>query len=331
MTPTFPIPEARALALQAMAAHGFAADTARSTVEALILADRDGIASHGLARLPFYLRQAARGKVVAGAVPQVAVQGAVVRVDAGHGLAFPAIAAGLSAARPVARALGLAAVGVSRSHHFGVAGHPVEAAARDGLVALAFANAPAAMPPAGGTRALFGTDPIAFACPVAEGEPLVIDLSLSRVARGKVMLAAREGRPIPEGWALDPEGRPTTDAEAAMAGAMLPMGGTKGALLAMMVELLAAGLTGAQFAHQASSLFDAEGAPPGLGHLVLLFDPDAFAPGFAARAGALAQAVLAQPGTRLPGAGRQGARAANTDTIPLAGAVLAELRALANP
>ncbi|HMO07992.1 MAG TPA: Ldh family oxidoreductase [Paracoccaceae bacterium] len=330
MNATLPIPEARALAMAAMAAHGFAADSAEATVEALILADRDGIPSHGLARLPFYLRQAASGKVLAKAAPGVEVKGAVVRVDAGHGLAFPAVLAGMQAARPVAAALGLAAVGITRSHHFGVAGHPVERAARDGLVALAFSNTPAALPPWGGSRALMGTNPIAFACPVSGADPLVIDLSLSKVARGKVMLAAKEGRAIPEGWALDMDGQPTTDAQAALRGAMLPMGDAKGAALAQMVELLAAGLTGAAFGQTASSFFEDEGPPPGIGHLILLIDPEAFAPGFADRAADLARAVLAQPGTRLPGAVRMAARLGNSDTIPLAPAVLAELRALAN-
>jgi (2R)-3-sulfolactate dehydrogenase (NADP+) len=331
MSAGVPILKARALAMAAMARQGFGPDSAGTTVDALILADRDGIPSHGLSRLPFYLRQASTGKVNAGGLPEVTRRGAVVRVDAGFGLAFPAIAAGLAAGQGVARDLGLAAVGIARSHHFGVAGHPVEQAARGGLVALALSNTPAAIPPHGGARALFGTNPIAFACPVAGAEPLVIDLSLSKVARGKVMLAAREGRAIPEGWALDAQGQPTTDAQAALQGAMLPMGDAKGAALAMMVELLAAGLTGANFGHQASSFFDDSGPAPGIGHLILLINPNAFAPGFAARAAMLAQAILAQPGTRLPGASRAQARATHTTHIPLAPSVLTELQALANP
>lgn len=331
MSNSLPIPVAQALAEAAMARHGFAPEVAAPTVAALILADRDGIPSHGLSRLPFYLRQAATGKVNARAQPEVTRSGAVIRVDARHGLAFPAIVAGLAAAQPVARAQGLAAVGIARSHHFGVAGHPVEQAAQAGLVALALSNTPAAIAPHGGTRALFGTNPIAFACPVAGDGPLVIDLSLSKVARGKVMLAAREGRAIPEGWALDAQGRPTTDAQAALHGAMLPMGDAKGAALALMVELLAAGLTGASFGHEASSFFDDAGPAPGIGHLIVLIEPDAFAPGFATRAAALAQAILTQPGTRLPGSARAQARAVNATHIPLAPSVVAELQALANP
>jgi (2R)-3-sulfolactate dehydrogenase (NADP+) len=213
---TMTVAEAEALALRALRAAGFAEDVARPAAVALVLAERDGLASHGLTRLGFYLAQARAGKVRADAVPQVETDGAVVRVDAGHGLAFAAIERGLDAGIDVARRLGLAAVAIGRSHHFGVAGHPVERLAREGLIGLAFSNAPAAMAPWGGKRPLYGTNPIAFGAPRAGGEPLVIDLSLSKVARGKVMLAQKRGEPIPEGWALDTEGRPTTDAQAAM-------------------------------------------------------------------------------------------------------------------
>lgn len=258
-------------------------------------------------------------------------RGAVVQVDAGFGLAFPAIVAGLAAGEGVARAQGVAAVAIRRSHHFGVAGHPVERAARSGLVALALSNTPAAIPPHGGTRALLGTNPIAFACPVAGAGPRVIDLSLSKVARGKVMLAAREGRSVPDDWALDASGQPTTDAQAALAGAMLPMGDAKGAALVLMVEILAAGMTGANFGHGSSSFFKDAGPAPGIGHLIVLFDPDAFAPGFASRAGALAHSILAQPGTLLPGLARAQAMSTHSTHIPPAPSVVTELQALANP
>ena len=116
------------------------------------------------------------------------------------------------------------------------------------MIAMMFANAPAAMAPWGGTRALFGTDPVAFACPLPDAAPIVVDLSLSKVARGHILTAIQKGEPIPEGWALDVDGKPTTDAKAALAGTMVPLGDAKGTALALMVELLAAGLTGANFA-----------------------------------------------------------------------------------
>lgn len=320
------VAEAEALALRAMRAAGFADEVAQPAAVALVLAERDGLASHGLARLGFYLAQARAGKVHADAVPQVETEGAVVRVDAGYGLAFAAIERGLDAGIEVARRLGLAAVAIGRSHHFGVAGHPVERLAREGLIGLAFSNAPAAMAPWGGKRPLYGTNPIAFGAPRQGGEPLVIDLSLSKVARGKVMIAHKRGEPIPEGWALDVEGRPTTDAAAAMAGTMIPAGDAKGAALALMVELLCAGLTGANFAWESSSFFDAEGPPPGIGHLILILDPARFGGHFAARAEAMFAAIEAEEGARLPGARRFAGRA---ETVTLPGALVAELEALA--
>jgi len=325
------VAEATNLAEAALTAHGVPADLAPLAARALVLADRDGLASHGLQRLPFYMAQARAGKVVAAARPQVVRDGAVVRVDAGFGLSFAAVALGIEAAQPVARELGLAAISIGRSHHFGVAGQPVEDLARAGLIALAFSNSPAAMAPWGGARPLYGTNPIAFAVPRAGTDPLVIDLSLSHVARGKVMVAQKQGKPIPEGWALDPLGQPTTDPDAAMAGTMVPAGGAKGAALALMVELLAAGLSGANYAWQASSLFDDKGPPPNLGHLILVLDPARFAPGFAERAEAILTTVAAEEGARLPGARRFAVRAAHAETISLPAALIDELRALGTP
>ena len=137
----------------------------------------------------------------------------------------------------------------------------------------------------------------------------MIDLSLSKVARGNVMTAKQRGEKIPEGWALDEMGQPTTDPDAALRGTMLPMGDAKGIALALMVELLAAGLTGANFAAEASSYLDAEGPPSGTGQLILAFDPAAFGGDAPTRFGLLAQAIEAQPGARLPGMRRlEGAR-----------------------
>jgi len=324
-TRTLTVAEAEALAAAALVSHGVPDDLAPHTARALVLAECDGLSSHGLARLPFYLAQARSGKIVAAARPAVVRDGAVVRVDGANGLAFPAIALGCAAARDVARELGVAAVSIGRSHHFGVAGQPVEDLARDGFVALALSNSPAAMAPWGGSQPLYGTNPIAFAVPRAGGDPMVIDLSLSHVARGKVMIAQKRGEAIPEGWALDAEGRPTTDPTAAMGGTMVPAGGAKGAALALMVELLSVALSGANYAYEASSMFDAEGPPPGLGHFLLVIDPARFHPGFAERTATLLEAIIAQPGARLPGDRRYGVRARNSETLTLPAALVAEL------
>ena len=145
------------------------------------------------------------------------------------------------------------------------------------MVGLAFGNSPAAMPAWGGKRALFGTNPIAAIFPRRNATPLCIDLSLSEVARGKVMIAAQQGKPIPLGWALDRDGQPTTDAKAALDGLMLPAGGVKGAMLALIVELLCVALTGANFGYEADSFFVDEGNQPRLGQAFLVIDPAALA------------------------------------------------------
>ncbi|HEX2082251.1 MAG TPA: Ldh family oxidoreductase, partial [Xanthomonadaceae bacterium] len=220
---------------------------ARTVARALGAAEADGLKGHGLSRLPSYAAQAKIGKVDGFAVPALAQpRPGLLGVDAAHGFAYPALELVVNALPPVVRANGIAAAAIRRSHHCGAAGHPVERLADAGLVALMFANTPAAIAPWGGSTPLLGTNPIAFACPLPGRAPVVIDLSLSKVARGNILAAKQRGERIPEGWALDAEGRPTTDPEAALKGAMLPLGDAKGAALALMIELLAAGLTGAQ-------------------------------------------------------------------------------------
>jgi (2R)-3-sulfolactate dehydrogenase (NADP+) len=201
------------------------------------------------------------------------------------------------------------------------------------MVGLAFGNSPSAMPAAGGKRALFGTNPIAAVFPRGDGDPLTIDLSLSEVARGKIMVAAKAGNPIPEGWALDRHGNPTTDAKAALEGSMLPMGGTKGAMLALVVELLVTALTGAALGFEASSFFVAEGNRPRIGQAFLVIDPGALAGDdvYLERVETLIAAMLEDAGVRLPGA-RRTARAAkaHADGVEIPQALADQLRALAS-
>lgn len=280
------------------------ASNADSVARALVAADIDGLSSHGVSRLPSYADQATSGKVDGQARPQVdVVTPALVKVDARCGFAFPAIEAGMSAALGSLPESGVVALTVGNSHHFGVAGSHVERAAEQGAVALAFGNSPAAMAPWGGSRGVFGTNPIAFATPRQDAAPLVADLSLSKVARGKVMVAKNRGEAIPGDWALDADGRPTTNpADVLAGGTMLPMGDAKGAVLALVVEILAAALTGSSFGFEASSFFAAEGDPPRVGQFFLFFDPERMAgAGYGARLETLLTAISDQAGTRLPG------------------------------
>ena len=324
---THPPQELRALGAAVLKQAGATPEVADCVAAALVAAELDGIASHGLSRLPFYADQVKSGKVDGKAVPEVACPAsALVRVDAKSGFAFPAIEAGLEAADNVVGATGIVAVAIGNSHHCGVAGHHVERLAAKQLVGILFANTPAAIAPWGGKRPLYGTNPIAFACPRRGQSPLVIDLSMSVVARGKVMTAAQKGEAIPPDWALDKEGRPTTDPKAGLAGSMAPLGGAKGAALALMVELLAAALTGAHFGFEASSFFDAEGPPPHVGQLFLVIDPS-FAGNFGERVEVLCAAILGDGGARLPGDRRLATRARlSRDGISVPDALMAELR-----
>ena len=295
--------EARDLSIAILVRHHTSPENALSVARALVSAEVDGQKGHGLSRLPSYAAQAASGKVDGRAVPWVAARtGAGVRIDAADGFAFPALDLARRELEAMTPKTAIAAAGIFRSHHFGQAGYHVEKLAERGLIGLIFGNSPKAIAPWGGSRGLFGTNPIAFAAPRKSGAPLVIDLSLSKVARGKVMVAAENGEAIPEGWALDARGEPTTDPQAALDGSMLPIGDAKGAALVLMVEILSAALTNANFGFEASSFFEPQGRPPGVGQLLITFATGPFsAGGFHDRLETLLGAVLDQPGTRLPG------------------------------
>jgi (2R)-3-sulfolactate dehydrogenase (NADP+) len=277
--------------------------TAVSVARALVQSEAAGQSGHGLRRVPAYVKQVLTGKVDAAAQPVSArTRPAVLSIDAAHGFAYPALDLAVAELPAIAREQGIAFAAIGRSHHAGVMALTVERFAEQGLIAMMFANAPAAMAPWGGKSPVFGTNPIAFAVPVAGADPMVIDLALSKVARGKVMEATQKGKAIPDDWAFDTDGNPTTDAIAAMKGTMAPSGGAKGAALALMVEVLSAGLAGANFSYQASSLFDENGPPPELGHSIIAIDPDAASGGgTAARMAGLADEMAKQEGVRLPG------------------------------
>jgi (2R)-3-sulfolactate dehydrogenase (NADP+) len=293
---------------RAFSANGVPQAVARSVAAALVAAEAEGQAGHGFSRLGDYVAQVRAGKIRAGAeITSTQTSDTGLLIDAGFGFAYPALDRAIALGVPLARARGSATMAITRSHHCGALSIQVERLAREGLVALMFANAPAAIAPWGGATPVFGTNPIAFAAPRAAGDPLVIDLSLSRVARGKVMHAKKSGATIPEGWALDREGRPTTDPDAALEGSMIPIGGPKGTALALMVEIFAAVMTGSSLSAEASSFFNADGPPPGVGQfLVALAPPDPVA--FGARLEMLISIVLGVEGARLPGARRAEAR-----------------------
>lgn len=332
--PTISLERLNDLAAAALSRAGAAPEMARSTAAALVAAEAQGLASHGLSRVAQYSGHLRHGRVNGNAIPRVLphAKAAACLVDADEGLAFPACALAVREAISRARNYGIAFAGVTRSHHFGVAAYHLEAVAAAGMVGLAFGNSPAAMPAWGGRRALFGTNPIAAVFPRASMPPLVIDLSLSEVARGKLMVAAKEGRSIPTGWALDKNGNPTTDAKAGLEGMMLPAGGVKGAMLALVVELLCCALTGAAFGFEADSFFNDEGNRPRIGQAFLVIDPAAVAGTavFHERIETLIDMMLRDSEVRLPGYRRVAlAEHANREGVELPAALLAQLEAMA--
>ncbi len=304
------IDEAIHLATLALRQAGAGEAMAASTARALVRAEAQGLASHGLSRVPQYATHLRNGRADGKGLAVVARhKGAALLVDAKQGLAFPACELAISTAISTAQSLGVCFAGVTNSHHCGVLVDHLRAVADAGMVGLGFANSPAAMPAAGGKHPIFGTNPVAAAFPRRNADPMMIDLSLSEVARGKVMLAAKEGRPIPLGWALDSQGQPTTDAQAALAGAMLPLGAAsspKGSMLALIVELLVTALVGAQFGFEASSFFVDEGNAPRIGQAFIVIDPGALAGRdvYEERMETLISEMLIDDGVRLAGARR---------------------------
>jgi len=301
--------DARALMQRAFERAGVTEANAVSVANALVMAEAEGQVGHGFSRLSDYIAQVGTGKVNGAATPSVIPNGAAaLTVDAQNGFAYPALDLAIKTGVAMAQDAGCAAMSIMRSHHCGALSVQVDKIARQGLIGLMVANAPAAIAPWGSNVPLYGTNPIAFSAPRSGGPPLVIDLSLSRVARGKVMNAKKTGQAIPEGWALDENGNPTTDPDAALAGSMVAIGEAKGTALALMVESLAAALTGAQFSSEMSSYFTADGPPPGSGQFLLAIKPGD-APGFAQRIETLLDHIIALDGARLPGARRSAALA----------------------
>lgn len=331
--PTFSIADLTRLATDALQRAGANANMAEATAAALVAAEAQGLASHGLSRAPQYVGHLKRGRVNGDAIPKVRQRKpAALLVDAQEGLAFPACAVAVREAIRSARECGAAFAAVTRSHHFGAAAYHLAPVARAGMVGLAFGNSPAGMPAWGGKRALFGTNPIAAVFPRRDAPPLVIDLSLSEVARGKLMVAAKKGETIPLGWALDKDGNPTTDPKAGLEGMMMPAGGVKGAMLALVVELLCCALGGAAFGFEADSFFVDEGNRPRIGQAFMVIDPAALAGTevFHERIETLVSAMLADPDVRLPGQRREAlAQKAEADGIDVPDALVKQLEELA--
>lgn len=285
-------------------AEGTSDSVARILAENCAGCERDGSESHGVFRIEGYVASLRSGWVDGRAVPVVEdVAPSFVRVNAMNGFAQPALAAGRAVALAKARETGAAVLAIRNSHHFSALWPDVEPFADDGLIALSVVNSFAVSVPHGGRRPIFGTNPLAFAAPVAGRTPLVFDMATSSMAHGDVMIAARKGGTLAPGMGVDRDGKPTTDPAAILGGgALVPFGGHKGSLISMMVELLCAALTGGHF----STEFDWSEHPgaqtPHTGQLVLLIDPSfGGVPAFPIRAADFVRSLHAAGVSRLPG------------------------------
>jgi (2R)-3-sulfolactate dehydrogenase (NADP+) len=302
--------ELRMRTQRALREAGLSEDDSASTARSIVLAQAWGIDSHGLSRLPVYLDRIRRGGYPAQAhLVVTADYGALAVLDGQGGIGHWQLSRAVEMAVPRARQFGVAAVAVGNSGHCGALGVYAADAAEAGMACLVFSSGPAVMPPAGGHAPVMSTSPIAAGFPV-RGRPLVVDLALSTVARGTVAARARRGEPLAEGWGFDRSGEPTTDAAAALAGMLAPLGGAKGFALSVMVEALTGALVGPSLSVGIPDFFDADRAadPQRIAHLVLMLDPEKTDaggdPAAAARRIALLVREIERAGGRAPGSRR---------------------------
>ena len=305
---TLSLADIEKLSFRALVAAGTSEPNARPLAVATSATEADGIASHGLAYIPIYCEHVGCGKVDGQAQPKLELSSpSVVRVDAMTGFAHSAIDLGFEHLAPLAREQGIAALAIRNSYNCGVLGYHTARLARSGLVGLGFTNAPASIAPSGGSKPVVGTNPFSIAVPGLDGEPaILIDQSASTIAKSEVMKHAREGKPIPVGWALDPDGNPTTNPEVGLKGSMAPSGGYKGVGAALLVETMAVLMTGATLGIDASPFSGTVGGPPKTGQFFIAIDPGKTAGDrYAALLARLTDAFEAQDGARLPGVGRR--------------------------
>lgn len=319
--------EARDLAIRVLETNGCDAANAAAIADNLAAAERDVCESHGLFRLPGYVASLREGIVDGKAVPSVEqIAPGTVRVDAKGGYAPLAIRTGMPNLIGLARTQGIAGLALRNIYHYAALWPEIEMLTDEGLVGMAFTAAAPMVAPAGGTRPFFGTNPMAFGFPRDGAPPLVFDQASAFMARGDVMIHARDGKEVPIGCGIDAAGNPTTDPNEVLAGAQLPFGGYKGSAIAMMVELLAGGLIGDLFSYEAGRAGYLPGGPPPGGELILAFDPARFGAGdgLAAHVEDFFRELKSQGDIRLPGERRH----RNRLRTPVEGiAVKAELHA----
>jgi len=292
--------------LAALLAHGAGQMQAAAVAKAVARAEALGNVICGLYYLESYCTQLASGRVNGTVTPKVSrPRPGAILADAQFGFAQPAFDAGLPEAVAAALENGVATLAVAHAHTCTSLGYFTEQIAAAGLIGIGFTNASPVVAPPGGNKRVIGTNPIAMTVP-GDGKPAMhFDFSTSAVALGKITMAKAAGKAIPLGWAVDENGAPTTDPDEALKGALVSAGGYKGWGFGLMVELLAAGMTGSVNSLDVSGLKVAEGKPHDLGQFYILMDPGTYHDGFADRFARVAEAVAEQDDARIPGADRK--------------------------
>jgi LDH2 family malate/lactate/ureidoglycolate dehydrogenase len=254
-----------------LVATGVSEAEAKLVASVFVDSSLDGIDTHGISRLPIALSRLQSGRINAKPIIKIKNEGAVASINGDNGLGQLVAVRAMELGIKLAKVYGVSFITVKNSNHFGAASTYCKMATKENMIGQAFTNSPCAIPPWGGKHPYFGTNPISFGFPCVD-DSVIVDMSSSTVARGNIILAAKEGRSIPEGWAIDKDGNPTTDAKAALEGAVLPVGGPKGYALALAVEVMSGIVSGSAYGNHVGWIYDESMEPCNIGHSFLVID-----------------------------------------------------------
>lgn len=252
---------------------GLPTESAKTVADSLVYANLRGTDSHGAIRLSIYVK-----RLKAGATnpdPEIRIikeSDATLLIDGDDGMGHVVSAKAMEMGIEKAKKAGTACIGVTRSTHFGVGAFYIQQGIKKDMATFVMSNAPATMAPWGGVQPFLGTNPYAFGIPAGKHDPIILDMATSVAARGKIIAAAQEGKEIPVGWAIDQNGRPTTDPQIALKGSLLPFGEHKGYAISLMVDVMSAMMTGASFGPHINELYGQFDKPQNLGHFFQLID-----------------------------------------------------------
>lgn len=258
---------------------GVKRENAEIVSSSLVQANLRGVESHGVVRTGVYLERIEKDMIDPFAEIEIESESdATVLVNGNNNFGSVVGKKALDIAIDKAKERGAAIVGVKCSNHFGTGAYYALKAIEEDMILLVISNASQTMPPTGGIRPFIGTNPLAVGVPTGNQLPFILDMATSVVARGKIIVAAQKGEEIPYGWAVDKEGKPTTNANAALEGSVLPVGGPKGYALSMFIDILAGVLTGAGFGKYVNNMYENWEQPQNVGHFYIAIDINRFMP-----------------------------------------------------